>query len=352
LELAAGLPLRRDCAEGLITLGNSLWLRGDAPSARRQLEAALAIGRAEDDERIVAQALTELAWIAGSYGDYDQGRRQAQAALAISRANGWPDLTASALRMLAWSTVCLGAYAEAEAHQRESLALLGGLDPKFGVRDAIGGLGWVAWCVGGERLPEARDHLERALALSRDLGQRLAITNYLGDLGLAAIDGGDLAQAEACGREGLTIARELDSAMYVAYHLCILGHVAGARGEYAAGRRLIGEAVRRTWEVQTWPMVAQALFYVAELLLAEAASRAEQPAARAALQRRALTLLGSVARHPVTWHVYRARAQRRIDELAPALPPEERRAAEADAERLDWDAGIEPLLAELGPHEA
>jgi DNA-binding SARP family transcriptional activator/predicted ATPase len=342
IELATGLQLQPDIAEGLITLGNTLWLRGDAPSARRQLDAALAIGEAEGEQRIVAQARTELAWIAGSYGEYEEARRQAEAALALSRANGWADLAAAALRQLAWSTVCLGAYAEAEAHQRESLMLLEALDPKFGVRDAVGGLGWVAWCAGGERLPEARGYLEHALALSRDLGQRLAVTNYLGDLGLVAIDGGDLQQAEAYGREGLAIARELDSAMYVAYHLCILGHVAGARGEFAAGRRLLAEALRRTWEVQTWPMVAQALFYVAELLLAEAAALESQPAAQAALRSRARSLLASVAASPVTWQVYRARARRRLDALA--LPAEQPAACE-----LDWATDIEPLVAELAP---
>jgi predicted ATPase len=348
LELAAGLPLQRDVAEGLITLGSTLWQRGDTPRARRQLDAAIAIGRDNGDERVVAQALVELAWIAGSYGEYDEGRGQAEAALTISRANGWPDLTAYALRQLSWSTVCMGAYAEAERHQRESLALLEALDPQFGTRDAIGGLGWIAWCVGGERLPEARGYLEHSLAISRELSQRLAITNYLGDLGLIALDSGDLVQAEARAHEGLAIARELDSATYMAYHLCILGHVASARGEFAASRLMLAEGLRHTWAVQTWPMLAFALFYTAELLLAEAAPLAAQPAPQAALQARGLALLVSVARHPTTWHVYRDRAMRRLGELDQALSPEQRAAAIAAGEALDWATGIEPLLAELG----
>jgi tetratricopeptide (TPR) repeat protein len=347
IDLAGDLPLQRDVGEGLITLGNTLWLRGDAPGARRHLDAALAIGAAEGDQRIVAQARTELAWITGSYGEYEEAGEQAESALELSRANGWADLAAHALRQLAWSAVCLGAYAEAERHQRESLALLKALDPKFGVRDAVGGLGWIAWCVGGERLPEARGHLERALTLSRDLGQRLAITNYLGDLGLVAIDAGDLTLAEAYAREGLPIARALDSAMYIAYHLCILGHVAGARGEFPTGRRLLAEAVRRAWEVQTWPMVAQALFYVAELLLAEAAALDGRPDDLDALRSRALALLASVAASPVTWHVYRVRARRRLDAMAPALPPGRRAAAVSAGEALDWATDTEPLLAEL-----
>jgi hypothetical protein len=96
-------------------------------------------------------------------------------------------------------------------------------------------------------------------------------------------------------------------------------------------------------------MLAFALFYTAELLLSEAASLDTQPAVQAAFRGRALALLVSVARHSATWHVYRDRALRRLDELALVLAPEQRTAATVAGERLDWATEIEPLLAELAP---
>ncbi|HWQ11406.1 MAG TPA: hypothetical protein VNL77_01330, partial [Roseiflexaceae bacterium] len=176
---------------------------------------------------------------------------------------------------------------------------------------------------------------------------RLSCTNDLGDLALIAIDGGDYARAWEHARAGLALARELDSAIYVAYHLCILGHVASARGEFATGRRYLAEALRTTWQARLWPQLAFALYHTAVLLAREAAAAGVDHPARAPQIARALELLAAIEAHPATWHVYRARTGYLIDALRPALPPAAGAAALAQGRRLDWQAGVDALLAEL-----
>jgi tetratricopeptide (TPR) repeat protein len=343
------IPGEVACAN--ITLGAIAGWRGDADLAHRRLERALAIGHAIGDQHLIADALLEQSHIHGSYGDYPAAQRLAQQSLTISRAAGQVDWVAHALLALGWATVCLGEYADAEAHFRESQQLFEQIGSSFGAAQAEGFIGWVAWCVGGARLGEARARIERSLSATRAIGHRLSLTNYLGDLALIAIDSCDYSRAWEHARAGLAIAREFDSAIYIAYHLSILGHVASARGEFDAGRRYLGEALRTTVQTGLLPQLAFCLYHTAALLAREAAAAGADHPAYAPHIARALELLASLAAHPAAWHVYRARAERLIDELRRCLPAAAVEAALARGRRLDWKSGVGALLAELAHAE-
>lgn len=336
-----------DAACAAVTQGVIAGWRGDADAARQLLSDGLAIGRAVGDKYIVADALHELARICGSYGDYAEGQRLAHQSLAISRAAGLTDWAAHALLTLAWSTSCYGEYDAAEAHFRESLTLFERIGARPGVAAARGGIGWVAWCVGGARREEAREHIGASLAIVRALGQRLSVTNYLGDLALIAIDSAQYQQAWEYGQEGLALARDLGSSIYIAYHLGILGHVAAAQGMFAAGRAHLAEALRITREARLWPKLAFVLYHSAVLLLREAEALGAGHPSAPAQREIALELLTSVERHPATWHVYRVRAERMIAELRASLSPAGSAAALARGQALDWPTGLNPLLAHL-----
>lgn len=347
LALGRELAIDGDIACGLISLGAIAGWRGDPAAAQRHLSAGLELGRALGDTYLVADALHELARLNGSYGDYGEGRRLARESLELSRAAGLTDWAAHALLTLAWSSACRGQYAAAEAYYRESLELSRQIGDTFGVATALGGIGWVAWCAGGERLQEARECIEQSLASSRALKQPLPISNYLGDLGLIAIDQGNEEQAWMYAQEGLALARGLDSAIYVAYHLCILGYVSAARQQFAAGRAYLHEALELTWNARVWPKLAFTLYHVALLLAREAVALDHAHPARRELADRALEIYTAVANHPATWHVYATRAMHQIKQLRRDLPPRDADAAIERGQRLDWQQAVADLLIEL-----
>jgi predicted ATPase/DNA-binding SARP family transcriptional activator len=346
LAEASEIGIQSDVAFAHMMLGLVAHWQGDAAAARQHLGDALAIGRTTGEPALVARVLQELASIAGGWGDYAESERLARESLALSRVAARDDLTVDALATLAWQAACRGEYAIAEAYYRESLALAERNGDEIGISRTSAGIGWVAWCVGG-RLPEARERIEQSLAIERRRGMRLWVANYLGDLGLVAIDSGEYATADAYSQEGLAISRALDSAIYTAYHLGILGRVAAARQEFAAGRRFLHEALRTASEAQLWSQLALSLYHTAVALRCEAAFVGTNHPTYAARQARALELLASITHHPTVWHVCQVRAQQLSDELQRDLPPDLAEAAIAHGQQLDWQVSVTALLDEL-----
>jgi DNA-binding SARP family transcriptional activator/predicted ATPase len=348
LDLAGERGCESDVGRGYTVLGAIAGWRGDDQAARLNLGRALAIGRETGDQQLIADALHEQSRICGSYGEYALGRSLAEQSLAIGRAVGQPDWTGHALLTLAWATLCLGDYAEAERCFRESLEQFERSGSAYGRSMALSGIGWVAWCVGGARLPEARGSIEASLALAQALGHRLSVANNLGDLALVAIDEGDEQLAQEYGQSGLALARELDSAIYIVYHLCILGHVASARREFALSRRLLQEALRVALGARLWPKIAFALYHVAVLLVREAGAT-EPGRSHSPRVARAIELLAAIVEHPASWDVCRARARDLIGELRRVLPAAVVEEALARGRRFDWGAGVVALIEELAP---
>jgi hypothetical protein len=271
----------------------------------------------------------------------------AQDGLAIARAARRDDLTAFALEALSWARVCLGEYETAEAYCREGMALMEQLGSEARLSRATGGLGWIAWCIGGSRLGEARTYIERSLATERKLGRTLWIANYLGDLALIAIDTGDEAQAWTYAQEGLALARALDSAIYTTYHLSILGRVAASRREFTDSRRYLSAALQAGYKAGLWIQLTLTVYQVAQALIQEAAFAGADNPIYLTRHGRAIELLAAIAHYPAAWHVLRARARRQIDDVWPNLPASLVETAIAHGQQPGWPLTIETLLAEL-----
>lgn len=348
-QAASHLPgLASDGAFASLVLGMIAYAQGNSDVARRHFSAALEVGRAIDDQHIVADALHELAQLSCiGYGDYAEGKRMAQESLALSRASGRADWTAHALLKLAFAAACYGEYRHAEAYYRESLDLFAHIDNQYGVAMALDGLGWVAWSAGDANRQEARQLVEQGLQIVRELGHRLAVSNHLTSLALIAIDEEDYARAEEYSQEGLMLARQIGTMCYIVMHLCILGHVAMMRREFTVGRDYLSEALHNAAAARLWPFVASSLYYVAVLLQHEATCLPPNHPGSAQRRARALEMLTAVAQHPATWQAYRTRARRLADELRRELPAAAGAEAITRGQQFDWQAGVEPLLEEL-----
>lgn len=342
-----GLAIESDIACGLITHGTIAGWRGDVTTARRLLHAGLAHGRNLNDTYLVTDALHELARLNGSYGDYDAGKQLAHESLLLSRAAGLTDREMRALQTLAWSRACLGEFDEAEACFQESLTLARQFGDTPGVAEALGGIGWVAWCCGAHRLREAQQYIDQSLTIARQMNDPLRIANFLGDRALMALDEDDIELAWKHGQEGLALAHGLDSAIYLAYHRCILGMSAARRGQFSAGWNDLREALRLTWHAEIWPMVAFTLYHCATTLRYQAEAHAAGKQVDATLMRQALEIFTLAAKLPATWQVFKIRANRQIDELRSLPPPDLFCATLAEGQQLD--GVVERMLANGAP---
>jgi non-specific serine/threonine protein kinase len=95
---------------------------------------------------------------------------------------------------------------------------------------------WHVWMHRGHVL-EARAWLDRCLSLHGDKHSSLRLKVLLG-AGQTAHRQGDLATAQACGQDGLTLAVGLGDNTAASFALQLLGIIATARGEYLAARAL------------------------------------------------------------------------------------------------------------------
>lgn len=352
-ELDAGVALARDhdlqadVGFASLMLGIVARWQGDAHRARHCLEEALDLGMAIGDQVLVAQALHELASIAGSCGDYAECERLAGESLALSRTVGRDDLILETMATIGWSASCRGDYCAAEAIFGEGLELAERSGNDLGISRSASGIGWVAWCAGG-RLAEARTQIERSLAIERRRGAQLWIANFLGDLGMIALDSGEAPLAELYAREALQISRTLDSAIYTTYSLGILGRAVAARQEFTASLQHLDEALRTSSEAQLWSQVALTLYQAAVVLSDRADTLDGNDPAAGQLREHAVELLASIVDQPLAWHVCRVRAGRLIDELRRSLPDDRIAMAYAIGQRFDWRADIQPALDKLG----
>ncbi len=346
LAAARAIDLHAEVAYAHMWRGVLAKWRGDPAAARQELDAAVELATPTGDKLLAGQTLYELSLAVQSGGDYTEAKRLAQQSLALLRVVGRKDQIGRALDRLALVLAFEGDYSAAEAHWRESLALAEEIGNQTGVANAAGGMGWTAWCAGGD-LKQAQVQLEYALAIARRLGLRVLVSDFLGDLAVVALEQGAYARAEAYAREGLHIAREIDSVIFIGYNLGILGQIAALRQEFDAARRSLREALQIAASRELWPLVGRTVYIVADLFRLEAQFAGSSDPRSVARQTRAVELLAAIAQHPASWHLYRARARHRLDELLQELPATEIATAVARGQRFDWPASVRALVDEL-----
>ena len=94
------------------------------------------------------------------------------------------------------------------------------------------------------RYEEARAYFEQSLALGRAIGDRTGVGTVLGNLGVTAMDTGDLAGGRAYFEEALAIARETGDTVGVDVWLLNLAFVVATEGDKATALAYYDEAAR------------------------------------------------------------------------------------------------------------
>ena len=128
----------------------------------------------------------------------------------------------------------LGDYGAAKAYHEQALALDRQLGNRLGEAANLRGLGNVAEIQGD--YAGAKAYHEQALALDRQLGNRLGEAADLGNLGLVARNLGDYAGAKAYHEQALALDRQLGNRLGEAADLGNLGLVARNLWDYAGAK--------------------------------------------------------------------------------------------------------------------
>ncbi len=132
-----------------------------------------------------------------------------------------------------------GRGVDAIAHLAEARRLVPRDPPSIAYAEALAAEGRVLMLIG--RMAESRDRLEEAIPIAELLGARAAQVSALNSLAIIYADAGERDRSIAAGREGLRIAKEIESAAEV-----LRGYLNGSTAIYYAG--LIDEALALVME--------------------------------------------------------------------------------------------------------
>ena len=238
---AAGPAPTRLRGSGLRSLGNLVFVNGDARRAAALFEEALAIFRAENDDEDVNMALAGLAVVRTALGELNAARAAAEEGLVVSRRIGDARGEAYALRGIGFAAHVAGDLPAAASSYEDAIATFRQLGEHWAVLDTLRALGWVALQQGRlERARELGDDVKEQARAKADRPMELGADELLGRV---ALEQGDLDKA------GSVLAGAVDGFTALGEDLLAeaaslaLAAVAARRGEAARARALLDKAV-------------------------------------------------------------------------------------------------------------
>jgi tetratricopeptide (TPR) repeat protein len=243
----------RSIAHSLSNLGNIQQMRGRFNEARTCHTEALELRRATGDRAGVISSLNNLAVLAYEIGDSDAARKGWEQALDEAEEIGALPLQALALANLGELALTTGRHDEARSRLDDALAICEEIDDRRLMTEVLRNQAQLEHATGGER---ARAMAERALEIARSSGLRDNEGRCLVTLGdvtsgrLFDADrtdeqpaAGTLTSAETYYRRGLDLLRDIGNESELAKGLERFGRYKVERGDIAAGKSLLREAL-------------------------------------------------------------------------------------------------------------
>jgi predicted ATPase len=253
--------------------------QADYPSARRQLEQALAIFRESGDRAHIASTLSFLGIVLMRQGDLLGARTAQEENLQVCRELGDIRGAAAALLNLGNITRREGDHKRSVALRKESLALYRKAGDQSGVALAL--LNLAAITLDSGDCDGATSYVDESLKLARELGDWFIITRALYGLSEILLTQEQIDGARRMATEGLLICREQSESAGIAYGLEALAAVAVQTSHAEEGGRLLGAAAALR-ELISAPLVTVADRRVLDLALAKGSAALGEKAFAAA----------------------------------------------------------------------
>jgi len=252
VALWRALEDQRSLANTLGFLSMALAFRGEWAMAQSTQEESEQLARAISDAPALAMAVYGQGRTLIERGDDRMARVRLEESLAVARAAG--DLGNIALIVTDLGQLVLrqGDYATARAYSEEGLAVARTVKDRGYMAQAQNNLGELSRCQGDYAKAEAC-YLE-SLALFRSQGSSVDTPRLIHNLGYVTLHQGDIMRASALFIESLAAFREQRSQRGVAECLAGLAAVAQAREDGTRAARLWGaaEALREAAGVAMW----------------------------------------------------------------------------------------------------
>jgi len=228
-------------------------LESERDNLRSSLSWSLSEGADAAAGLRVAGAVAYFWWLRGYVGE---GRRWLSGVLAATPSD--EDVAARAKACHAAGILALAAddCPAAQAFHEVALAIQRQLGDRLGIGRTLTNLGNIAVAQGDYR--SARARFEEALTMSRELDDRRGVATDLANLGSLANDLGDHASARAFLEESLTIGREVGG-WIVAYALSYLGKLAHDRGDRQVAQTLLQEGLAIARKEGSWFAICASL---------------------------------------------------------------------------------------------
>jgi predicted ATPase/class 3 adenylate cyclase len=240
LRSAMGRALERGHGSRALRIATGLgryWqARSSSTEGRRWFDQALATGPLEADARAGGYLIAGL--LALFQGDMAVADASLAEAAKAARAAGDVFLEAVSCAYLVWLARERGNPAAAEAPLGRSRALLAELTDPWERSEVLLGLSGGAADDRGARTLE-----QEVVALKRETGDVIAVSDALNNVGWDALVGGHTDRATSALEEALEIARDLRDTFRMTLAVCNLAHVAVMEGRYAEAVELDRECL-------------------------------------------------------------------------------------------------------------
>ncbi len=242
--------------------------------ARRILEECVELSRAQRDEKGLAKALTNLAWVRSELSDFPAARAISEEALVLQEKLGERRGTALVLNNLGWVASYVGDYSEARSYHEQGLAIRREIGDQRGIAFALTNLAWAEQSHG--ELESASEMLKEALSILRSVNDRVLIGWAFVNIGRVARDQGHLERACRIWDESLAAWPAAGHRSLLAWTCTYLGAAMVDLGEVEDGRRHLSRGLEVWKDIQSPWGVAENLWQHARVLLGSDDEEAEK----------------------------------------------------------------------------
>jgi CHAT domain-containing protein len=241
-RLATALPSGTVHGDVALVHGNLLSVTGDSAGAEESYRKVLEIGVTEGDLRLQTAGKAGLGFIRLKSGRYDEALPWFEQALALAEKGGAQVGIAGALGNLGRCYYGLGDSEKAIPMLKRAADLAGEVGDLYRKQGWLGALGDEFLYKSGDPI-RAKPYFREALALAKQMGERVSETRWQQSLAEAALKTGDLASAEKYNAEALRLSRDLQERSLTTWATLQRATIDLAKKDYARAERGFREAL-------------------------------------------------------------------------------------------------------------
>jgi predicted ATPase/DNA-binding XRE family transcriptional regulator len=355
-----GVPLYRQAVQGLqivekkldaqekwaqqLALGQALsyegfflFRQGQQPQGREALKSALAIlekipvKSVLEVQLALSNAIVFLGTVTSVMGDFEEGDRLLQQGFALKQKldDSWG--SAFCLRQIGLSSYYRGDYTSAQQALQRSLEISQTIGNTWSIAASLSQMGVVAYYEG--RYERAEQYLSEALELSRRLEDRYSIAAALDGLGLVKTAQHRLDEAQALFQESTSLFKEIGEHGSLAQAFTHMGSALLKAGEQEFARKYFVDALSIAREMQTFPVLLDALVGEAEI-------QAWQGAVESALE-----IVTAVSQNPSSSLATKTRAEQLRSDLTSRMHTQRFKTNKAKISRTSIDSLVKDILS-------